>query len=128
MRNLRTTVYIGHNLNYTMPIIYTCIARAKDATVLVESSAPELGGNAPQITLALLHYIRDHPEILEEGARKTWSQKNDATADFFSGLIDSLTGGNELLDGTEHYFHVLRKDGVIYSCLSDDSDPREQNV
>jgi hypothetical protein len=111
-----------------MPIIYTCIARAKDATVLAESSAPELGGNAPQLTLALLQYIRDHPQVLEEGARKTWSQKNDATADFFTGLFDSLTGGNDLLDGTAHFFHLMKKDGIIFSCLSDDSDTREQNV
>ena len=111
-----------------MPIIYTCIARAKDATILVESTAPELGGNAPQVSLALMEYIRDHPQILEEGARKTWYQKNGATKDFFSGMIDSFTGDYDIMDGTEHFFHVVKKSEVVYSCLSDDNDPREQNV
>jgi len=111
-----------------MPIIYACIARAKDATILVESTAPELGGNAPQISLALMEYIRDHPKSLEEGARKTWLQKNEGTKDFFSGMIEACAGGYDTLDGTEHYFHTFKKNGVIYSCLSDDDDQRQQSV
>ena len=46
----------------------------------------------------------------------------------FSGMIEACAGGYDTLDGTEHYFHTFKKNGVIYSCLSDDDDQRQQSV
>lgn len=114
-------------------IIYSCICRALDSTVLVESSNPQLGGNASQVTLALMEALRDAPHFAPEGEPKTFSQRNEEEShDFFADLINSCTGGLYVaMDGattSNHFFHVWLKDGIYYSCLSDDEDYREQQV
>jgi hypothetical protein len=110
-------------------IVYAVICRSRDAAVLVENYSPELGGNAPQVTVALLERLRDHPEFLPPGERKIFAQRND-TNDFFSDILMACTGGFENPDGglMDHFFHVWHVGGVFYSCLSDDPDVRSHQV
>jgi hypothetical protein len=113
-------------------IIYTVICRARDAAILVEVSSPELSsGNAPQVTALLLSHLKDHPEQLLEGERKTFVQRNDdAEEDFFSFFMESCStalGGEEAWV-EEHYFHLLRIAGVFYCCIGDDADMKDQKV
>ena len=111
-------------------IIYTVICRSRDTAVLVEVSSPELlSGNAPQVTATLLGHLHDHPEILAEGERKTFVQRNQDDFDFFSSFIESCASafGEESVPD-EHYFHVYFTQGVYYCCIGDDSDIRDQKV
>jgi hypothetical protein len=110
-------------------IVYAVICRSHDAAVLVENYSPELGGNAPQVTVALLERLRDHPEFLPPGERKIFAQRND-TNDFFGDIFVACTGGVDNTDGglMEHFFHVWHVGGVFYSCLSDDPDVRSHQV
>lgn len=99
--------------------------------MLVESSNPQLGGNASQVMLALMEALRDAPDLIPEGERRTYSQQNQGSTDFFSELVNSCTGGLYVaMDGTtsEHFFHIVHQGGIYYSCLSDDSFHREQQV
>jgi hypothetical protein len=118
-------------------IVYAVICRAKDAAILVEVSSPELGGNAPQVTTALLEHLRDHPDQLAEGERKTFLQRNEEL-DLFSMFLESCsayglsttteTTTNNNNNAEEHYFHLYKTAGVIYCCLGDDNDLRTQKV
>ena len=124
-------------------IIYTVICRAKDAAILVECADRELAGNAPQVTAMLMGHLRDHPDILLSGERKTFVQHNNASSqdkengglanfDFFSMFMD--TCANALGEETEqsiqdeHYFHIILKGGVFFCCIGDDPDFRDQKV
>ena len=116
-------------------IVYAVICRAKDAAVLVEVSTEALTGNAPQVTTALLEHLRDHPESLVEGDLKTYVQRNAGEAnDIFSNFMQACTvaittaESMDLGDVHEHFFHIWHMDGVYYCGLSDDSDPRVQQV
>ena len=138
------------NTNATM-IVYCVICRAKDAAVLVELSTPDLKGNAPQVTTALLEHLRDHPQQLPEGDLRTYVNRsspssnnssrsnnsnnpfgadppaqNDIFSTFLSACtipITSVTQDGELDLGNiqEHYFHVTNYEGVFFCCLSDDA-------
>lgn len=115
-------------------IIYTVIARIRDAAVLVEDTSPDIVGNAPQVTTMLLNHIKNHPNLLPDGERRTFIQTNRGEQDtrdgFFSSFLEScataLSGDESWVD--ENYFHLLRNDGVIYLCISDDRDIRDQKV
>jgi hypothetical protein len=109
-------------------IIYAVIARANDATVFTESQQ-ELKGNAAQVTLSLLEHLRDHPELIQEGERKTIVHCNEIENDFFSHFAEACSAILNDSDGPdEYFFHLYLKDGVVYCCLGDDSDGREQTV
>lgn len=121
-----------------MTIIYTVIARSKDATVLVEVADIDIkGGNLSQIFVRMLEYFRDHPDSFpENGIRKTFVQRtHDDMDDFLSFFVEACTSvlndpvkkNPEYMDG-EYYIHVSFHDGVFYSCLADDSDIRDQKV
>eukprot|EP00545_Synedropsis_sp_CCMP1620_P003447 CAMPEP_0119009956 /NCGR_PEP_ID=MMETSP1176-20130426/4702_1 /TAXON_ID=265551 /ORGANISM="Synedropsis recta cf, Strain CCMP1620" /LENGTH=267 /DNA_ID=CAMNT_0006962541 /DNA_START=67 /DNA_END=870 /DNA_ORIENTATION=- len=109
-----------------MPIIYTCICRAVDGVILTELS--QVGGNADQVMQALMERLVEIPEALPAGTRKTFSQTNTDTGDFFGDLVAACTGGYVNMDGSEHFFHITLKHGVYYACISDDSDVRGQQV
>lgn len=110
-----------------MPIIYCCIYRAFDAVLLTELS--QVGGNADQVMQALMERLVEIPEALPAGTRKTFSQRNTDTGDFFGDLVTACTGGYVTMDGSEHFFHIaLSEAGVFYACISEDADVRGQQV
>lgn len=107
-------------------ILYASIYRATGATILAELA--EVGGNADQVMLALIERLVEIPEALPTGTRKTFSQRNTDTGDFFGDLVAACTGGYVSMDGSEHFFQVRLNNGVFYACVSDDSDYRSQQV
>ena len=110
-------------------IIYTVICRARDAAVLVEEYAPDVAGNAPQVTAMLMSHLKDHPELIQEGERKTFAQRNQDDSDFLSFFVESCAAAlGEESDVEEYFFHILLKEGVYYCCIGDDSDFRDQKV
>lgn len=115
-------------------IVYASIARIRDGAVLVEvTSADYNKGNAGQVMTTLVQHLKDHPELIEDGQRKTFIQRNEMETDFFSHFIEACAvaigdNGDEENGLEEHYFHLYRKDDVYYCCLGDDPDPRDQKV
>jgi len=111
-------------------IVYAVICRAKDATVLAEHSSDSLmSGNGPQVTIALLQHLKDHPDIVKDGELKTFVHNNEeGVEDFFSEFLNvcAMNFEDDILD--EYYFHLFLKDGVFYCCISDDPDTRDQKV
>jgi vesicle-associated membrane protein 7 len=115
-------------ISQSVMIVYAVICRSRDAAVLAENYSPELGGNAPQVTLALIERLRDCPEYLPNGENKTFAQRNEE-ADFFAftSFLEACTGGaNTAL--ADHFFHVMHDGTIFFSCLSDDPDPRSHAV
>lgn len=112
-------------------IIYAVICRAKDATILAEHSSESLmSGNAPQVTIALMEHLRDHPNIFKDGDMKTFVHSNgEAQDDFFQDFMNVCAMQMETdLDIEEYFFHLFQKEKVIYCCISDDPDVRSQKV
>jgi len=127
-------------------IVYAAIARAKDAAILVEVISADIsrGTNVGQVVATMLQHLRDHPELIADGDRRTFVQRNEAETDFFSHFIEacsvalgdtttsdsgSVGGGAGEREGLdEHYFHLYLKDGVYYCCLGDEPDARDQKV
>ncbi|KAL7567799.1 hypothetical protein ACA910_000551 [Epithemia clementina (nom. ined.)] len=120
-------------------LIYAAIARASDASVLVDCCDPLLKGNASVVTSLLFCHLRDHPELLQEGEHQTLVQRNDghgsdgnsggSQVDLFSVFLDSMCTmamGDD--DVQEHFFHLFYRKGVIYCCIGDDSDLKDQKV
>eukprot|EP00542_Grammatophora_oceanica_P018329 CAMPEP_0194028952 /NCGR_PEP_ID=MMETSP0009_2-20130614/2822_1 /TAXON_ID=210454 /ORGANISM="Grammatophora oceanica, Strain CCMP 410" /LENGTH=287 /DNA_ID=CAMNT_0038668499 /DNA_START=154 /DNA_END=1014 /DNA_ORIENTATION=- len=60
------------------------------------------------------------------GERKTWYTQNEEGRDIFDDMMQAF--GYCALDGSEHYFHVYRRQYVNYICLSDDVEVKDQNV
>lgn len=106
--------------------MYACVCRAVDATMLAELA--EVDGNADQVMQALTERLVEIPEALPFGSRKTFSQTNTDTGDFFGDLVMAFTGGYVNMDGSEHFFQIWHNNGVFYACISDDSDYRGQQV
>jgi len=109
-------------------ILYAAVARLRDAAILVEISEPSWKGNAGQVMAALLQHLRDNPESIEEGERRTFVHRNDAESDFFYHFIEACAVALGDSNVEEHYFHVFRRDSILYSCLADDPDTRDQVV
>jgi hypothetical protein len=113
-------------------IIYASIARASDGAVLVECCDPLLKGNAALVTSMLMQHFRDHPELVAEGDRRTFIQRNSEAIDsfdfYFSNFIEACSTalGEDLVE--ENYFHFYSKNGVFYGCIGDDPDPKDQKV
>lgn len=110
-------------------IIYAVIARLKDAAVLVDCCDPLLKGNAPLVTSVLMEHLRDNPSVLEEGDRLTFVQRNaEENPDFFSHFLEACSTalGEDTVD--ENYFHMYLSGGVVYCCIGDDADTRDQKV
>jgi hypothetical protein len=110
-------------------IVYAMICRAIDAAVLVEF-AEELQGNAPQVTSSLMESLRDHPELVNEGDRKTYVQRNESQSDFISHFLEScaVALGDQGNSVEEFYFHLFKMNGIFYCCIGDDPDTRDQKV
>jgi hypothetical protein len=99
--------------------------------VLAENYAHEMGGNAPQVNMALMEYLRDNPTDLPSGEKKTFLQQNEQQETFFWGFLEACGMDQNASSGNSdmrHFFHVLHQDGVFYSCLSDDPDLNEHKV
>ena len=111
-------------------IVYAVICRPKDATVLAEHSSESLmSGNAPQVTIALMEHLRDTPNVLNDGDMKTFVHSNaEAEDDFFQDFMNVCAMQMDVSDVDDYYFHLFRKDGVIYCCISHDPDTRDQKV
>ena len=107
-------------------ILYTCICRARDAVILVELK--EVGGNSDQVMQALTERLVEIPEALPLGTRKTFSQRNTDTGDFFGDLVAACTGGYVTMDGMEHFFHIWHSSGLFVACISDDAEYKGQEV
>ncbi|KAL7505375.1 hypothetical protein ACHAXN_002870 [Cyclotella atomus] len=129
-------------------ILYAVIAKAKDGTILVESTIGGVEGNFPQITVEVLQQIvatsdwtsslgtlqsSSAVELLPEGGKRTFIQRHDEG--FFGGLFSGVAnwgGGDEesgvMEDKLDYYFHLSRASGVICLCISDDTDPRYHAV
>ncbi|KAI2508325.1 hypothetical protein MHU86_6130 [Fragilaria crotonensis] len=107
-------------------ILYACICRARDAVMLVELK--EVGGNSDQVMQALTERLVEIPEALPSGTRKTFSQRNTDTGDFFGDLVAACTGGYVSMDGTEHFFQVWHSSGLFLTCISDDAEFKGQEV
>ena len=134
-------------------ILYAVIARAKDGTVLVESSVAGVEGNFPRITIEVLERIvsssnyvsalgtlesSSNVELLPEGSRRTFVQKHDEPmfGGIFSGVaqqwtcfgfdndVESSSGGAANNGDMDYYFHLRREENVICLCISDDADVR----
>ncbi|CAB9524216.1 Vesicle-associated membrane protein 7 [Seminavis robusta] len=118
-------------------IVYAVICRAKDAVVLAEHSTDDLmSGNAPQVTIALLQHLRDHPDMIKDKEMKTFVHSNDQEESdldaFWSDFLhvcamESEEVANDVII-MEYYFHLYLKDGIFYTCISDDPDTRDQKV
>ncbi|EEC48878.1 predicted protein [Phaeodactylum tricornutum CCAP 1055/1] len=110
-------------------IVYAMICRAIDAAVLVEF-AEELQGNAPQVTSSLMESLRDHPELVNEGDRKTYVQRNESQSDIISHFLEScaVALGDQGNSVEEFYFHLFKMNGIFYCCIGDDPDTRDQKV
>jgi len=123
-------------------IIYTVVARASDGSVLAECSAAGMEGNYPSVLQQLIVILNKRPKLISVGNRKTFMypsnerSSNDANCDacgsFWTG-IDGLLGitgdsGEGSSNSLDHFFHVIRGEGVWYMCLSDDNEGRQQNV
>jgi len=118
-----------------MTIVYASICRVRDATCLVEATSIEYKGNVAQIMTVLVEHLRDHEELCQDGERKTFVHRNDASSeDWFSNIVTDAwcaatnTDLGDRGSGAEHYFHVYRKDAVFYCCLGDDGDYKDQKV
>jgi len=121
-------------------IVYSVICRARDAAILVELSTESLaGGNAPQVTTALLEHLRDNPHVIREGNLKTLIHRNEDDRemggdDIFNTVLQActvpITSAAELDLGhfQEHYFHLWLDQGILYCCLSDSPEPRHHKV
>ncbi|CAJ1962835.1 unnamed protein product [Cylindrotheca closterium] len=120
-------------------IVYTVICRARDAAILVELATESLaGGNAPQVTTALLEHLRDNPSVIQEGHLKTFVHRNqddeEMGDDIFNTVMQACTvpisSAPDLDIGQfqEHYFHLWLDDGIYYCCLSDSPEPRHHKV
>ena len=116
-------------------IIYAAVARVRDGTILVEvTSATDFRGNVGQVMATFLAQLKDRPELIGDGERKTFIQRNEVETDFFSHFIEACAVNFNMGDDgeaggvEEHYFHIFRTDEVFYSCLGDDPDPRDQKV
>lgn len=111
-------------------IVYAVVCRVQDATVLADHSSDSLtSGNCPQVTVALLQHLKDHPDIVKDGELKTFVHNNEeGVEDFFSDFLNvcAMNFDDDFLD--EYYFHLFLKDGVFYCCISDDPDTRDQKV
>jgi hypothetical protein len=107
-------------------ILYASIFRARDAVILAELK--EVGGNSDQVMQALMERLVEIPEALPSGTRKTFSQRNTETGDFFGDLVAACTGGYVSMDGTEHFFHVWNSSGLFFACISDDAEYKGQEV
>jgi hypothetical protein len=111
-------------------ILYALIARVKDAAVLIDACSPDVkGGNAPQVTVMLLEYLKENPDSMQDGQYKTLRQVNNQQGgeDFLSLFTQACTIalGEDML---EFFFHLYLKDSIIYCALSDDSGIREQQA
>jgi hypothetical protein len=111
-------------------IVYSVIARAKDAAVLAETSSDNLmSGNAPQVSIALMEHLRDNPQLIRDEEMKTFVHSNEEDEDdFFSDFLNVCAMQMDVSDVEEYFFHLLLKDGVYYCCISDDPDTRDQKV
>ena len=121
-------------------IVYAVICRARDAGILVELATESLaGGNAPQVTTALLEHLRDNPNVIRDGSLKTFVHRNHDDAEFggddiFNTMLQACTvpisSAAELDLGhfQEHYFHLWLDNGIYYCCLSDSPEPRHHKV
>lgn len=120
-------------------IVHAVVSRQNDAAILCEFSDRTLQGNVPQCTAAILEHLRDNPDVLKDGELKILRHKNNSDGnssenDFFSHFLNACTiaisSADEIDLGLveEYFFHLWRKDDLFYCCLSDDNDPRDQNV
>jgi len=111
-------------------IVYAVICRSKDAVVLAEHSSNSLmSGNAPQVTISLMEHLRDNPKLINNGEMKTLVHNNDDQEDdFFSDFLNVCAMTMDFPDIDEYYFHLFLKDGVLYCCISDDFDAKDQKV
>ena len=114
-------------------LIYSAIARASDASVLVDCCDPLLKGNAAVVTSLLFCHLRDHPELIQEGEHQTLVQRNDGNGaggqvDLLSSFVDSMciVMGEDAVQ--EHYFHLFYQKGIIFCCIGDDSELSDQKV
>ena len=98
--------------------------------MLAEHSSESLvSGNAPQVTIALMKHLRDNPDLVKDGEMKTFVHSNEeAEDDFFQDFMNVCAMQMDGDDLGEYYFHVFCKDGVMYCCISDDPDTRDQKV
>ena len=135
-----------------MTILYTVIGRSKDARILVEVADSDIkGGNMKQIFIQMLEYFRDNPTAIADGDRKSYVQRNTPDQDFFSYFVDACTSAiytdpcnstnwsdtktnNDpespylAYEPEEYYIHVYYKDGIFFTCLSDDDDAQDHKV
>jgi hypothetical protein len=113
-----------------MTIVYACICRAKDATILVEVCDRDVKGTFAAVVVELMQHLRDHPDLFADGDMKTFVQKNETEMDFFSHFLEACSAamGEENGGDVEHYFHLYFRGGVFYCCLADDPDTRDQKV
>lgn len=129
-------------------ILYAVIARAKDGTILVESTIGGVEGNFPQITVEVLQRIvstsnwtsslgtlqsSSSVELLPEGGKRTFIQRHDEGlfGGIFAGVANWGCGDEEegvMEDKLDYYFHLSRGSGLICLCISDDTDPRYHAV
>mmetsp|Transcript_23537 Transcript_23537/g.27790 ORF Transcript_23537/g.27790 Transcript_23537/m.27790 type:complete len:284 (+) Transcript_23537:58-909(+) len=123
-------------------IIYTVVARASDGSVLAECSAAGMEGNYPSVLQQLIVILNKRPKLISVGNRKTFMypsnerSSEDVNCDPFGSLwngIDGILGitgdsGEGSSNSLDHFFHVIRGEGVWYMCLSDDNEGRQQNV
>eukprot|EP00527_Entomoneis_sp_CCMP2396_P005506 CAMPEP_0198144094 /NCGR_PEP_ID=MMETSP1443-20131203/12969_1 /TAXON_ID=186043 /ORGANISM="Entomoneis sp., Strain CCMP2396" /LENGTH=270 /DNA_ID=CAMNT_0043807437 /DNA_START=85 /DNA_END=897 /DNA_ORIENTATION=- len=110
-------------------IIYAAIGRLADAAMLVDCCDPLLKGNAGVVMTTFFCHLKDHPEFLVEGEFQTFTQRNaEENTDFFSHFIEacSTAMGDDIVE--QHYFHLYYMDGLIYSCIGDDQELRDQKV
>ena len=112
-----------------MTVIYAVICRSTDSTVLSEVCDKDIKGSVGPVFLELLQHICRNPKCLEENEYKTFVQSNDSV-DFFSHFLEACNAaiGEASEMEEDYYFHLLKRKEVIYGCLGDDPDLRDQKV
>lgn len=110
-------------------IIYAAIGRLSDAAMLVDCSDALLKGNAGVVMTTLFCHLKDHPELLVEGEFQTLIQQNvEEHQDFFSSFVEACSSamGDDMVE--QHFFHLYYMKGIIYACIGDDTEIRDQKV
>jgi len=119
-------------------IVYACICRASDTTVLCETTTPGVEGNFAQVSLQLLQVLHDIG-ALEDETRRTFvhdSGENDLSSGDILDASDAKkmncspgSGMESLFNGTaplgekndlsQVFFHCAVYHGVIYLSVTD---------
>jgi hypothetical protein len=123
-------------------IVYTSVTRFENCTILCESTLSGMEGNFAVVSSKMLQAFRSSNN-LPDGARRTFVHRNSAssrnentvelegihipfcTQGLVWGTDSWFSGGDALNDPSlvqiDAYFHILKEDGIVYLCLTNEA-------